>query len=309
MSSTTFERSDVSRAVAGPGSLANVVAGLMGIQAALGLIFRTQYRDVEWIRETWFGNDWVTLVAAVPALVVAGRFAVRGSPRARVLQLGLLAYAVYNYAYYLFGAELNAFFPLYVALCLVSAVTLLMSLAAIDRRVFAVSARSGLTQTAGVYFLCVGAGLATVWLVMWVDVVFLGHAPPINTDAFKLVAALDLTVMVPILIASGGLLWFHSPHGCWFGTAAGILASMYLVVLSVNSALAVRSGHVDAAGEFPIWATLAVMTGAVAALLVRQLPAGPRAAHTGGLRAISATSTGRTAQEAGYRRREKFRSA
>ena len=302
MSSTTFERSDLGRALTDPGSLANVVAGLMGIQAALGLIFGAQYRDVEWIRETWFGNDWVTLLVAAPALVFAGRFAARGSFRARVLRLGLLAYAVYNYAYYLFGAELNAFFPLYVALCVVSAVTLLMSIAAVDRRALAVTARGGLTRAAGVYFLCVGVGLATVWLVMWADVVFLGHAPPIDTDAFKLVAALDLTMMVPILIASGGLLWFHSPHGCWFGTAAGVLASMYLVVLSVNSALAVRSGHVDAAGEFPIWATLAVTTGAVAAVLIRQLP---RAAHTG----IPATSTARTAQEAQYGRREKFRSA
>lgn len=308
MSSTTFERSDVGRAVADPGRLSNIVAGLMGIQAALGLVFRAQYRDVEWIRETWFGNDWVTLLVAVPALVLVGRFAARGSSRARAGRLGLLAYAVYNYAYYLFGAELNAFFPLYVALCLVSAVALSVSIAAIHRPLLAVTPRSGLTHAAGVYFLVIGVGLATVWLVMWADVVFRGHPPPIDTDAFKLVAALDLTVMVPILIGSGGLLWFHSPHGCWFGAAAGVLASMYLVVLSVNSALAVRSGHVDAAGEFPIWATLALMTGAVATLLIRQLPAGPRAAHTGGLREISATSTGRTGQAVGYRRREKFRS-
>ena len=309
MSSTTFERSDVGRSVADPGRLSNIVAGLMGIQAALGLIFRAQYRDVAWIRESWFGNDWVTLLVAVPALVLAGRFAARGSSRARAGRLGLLAYAVYNYAYYLFGAELNAFFPLYVVLCLVSAVTLLVSIAAIDRRGLAVTSRSGLTQTAGVYFLCVGVGLATVWLVMWADVVFLGHAPPIDMDAFRLVAALDLGVMVPILLVSGGLLWFHSPHGCWFGTAAGVLGSMYLLVLSVNSALAVRSGHLDAASELAVWGTLAVLTSAVAALLVRQLPAGLAPAHTGDLHELRTTSTARTAQQSNYGHREKFRSA
>ena len=98
-----------------PGILAMVVAGLMGIQATLGLIFSGQYRDVVWIRETWFGNDWVTLVVAVPALVLASRIAARGSSRAHVVRLGLLAYAVYNYAFYLFGAALNVFFPVYVA--------------------------------------------------------------------------------------------------------------------------------------------------------------------------------------------------
>jgi len=28
---------------------------------------------VEWIKATWFGNDWVTLMVAVPLLVIARR--------------------------------------------------------------------------------------------------------------------------------------------------------------------------------------------------------------------------------------------
>lgn len=280
MSCTTFERSERGRAAANPGMAAMAVAVLMGIQATLGLLFRGQYRDVVWIRETWFGNDWVTLLVAVPALVLASRIAARGSCRAHVVRLGLLAYAVYNYAFYLLGAALNVFFPVYVALCLLSAVTLLWSIAVIDRNTTRVTAQHKLTQAAGVYFLCVGVGLATVWLVMWADVVFLGDAPPIDTNAFKLVAALDLTVMVPVLIVSGGLLWFRRSHGCWFGAAAGIQASMYLTVLSVNSALAIRSGNIDAAGELLIWGTLAVLTGAAAILLLRQLPACQPVART-----------------------------
>jgi hypothetical protein len=263
-----------SAAVATPNVLAMIVAGLMGLQAALGLIFRAQYRDVEWIRETWLGNDWVTLLVAVPALMLASRFAARGSSRAHVVSLGLLAYALYNYAYYLFGAELNAFFPLYVALCVLAMVSVLVTITTIGRRVPPVTAGRGLTRVAGVYFLCVGVGLATVWLIMWADVVFGGHAPPIDLDAFKLVAALDLVVMVPILIACGGLLlWLRHRHGCTLGAAAGLQASMYLTVLSVNSALAVRGGHIDAAGELPVWGTLAVLTGAVALMLLRQIPA------------------------------------
>jgi hypothetical protein len=245
----------------------------MGVQAALGLVLPGQYLDVEWIRLTWFGNDWVTLVVAAPALLVAGRFAARGSSRADVVRFGLLAYAFYSCAYYLFGAALNVFFPIYVAVCLLSAVTLGLSIAAVDRRRAAITAPRGLTRVTGLYFLAVGAGLASVWLVMWVDAVFAGHTPPIGTDAFKLVAALDLTIMVPTLILSGVLLWFRQPFGCWFAAAAGIQASMYLTVLCVNSALAVRGGQSDAAGELPVWGTLAVLTTAVATLLLRQIPA------------------------------------
>jgi hypothetical protein len=54
-----------------PYLLTAALAALMAVQSVLGLLFQRQYRDVEWIKATWFGNDWVTLVAAVPLLVVA----------------------------------------------------------------------------------------------------------------------------------------------------------------------------------------------------------------------------------------------
>ena len=95
--------------------LTTAVGGLMLVQSALGLLFREQYRDVEWIAATWFGNDWATLVIALPLLAAGLTWTRRGSVRALLLWLGTLAYAVYNYAYYLFGAALNAFFPLYAA--------------------------------------------------------------------------------------------------------------------------------------------------------------------------------------------------
>jgi hypothetical protein len=54
-----------------PYLLTAALAALMAVQSVLGLLFQRQYRDVKWIKATWFGNDWVTLVAAVPLLVVA----------------------------------------------------------------------------------------------------------------------------------------------------------------------------------------------------------------------------------------------
>ena len=103
---TTFRRFAVRRAAPELPRLATVVALLMGAQAALGILFRGQYRDVDWIRATWFGNDWVTLVVAAPLLVGGTRFVRRGSSCGYVVMLGVLAYAIYNYSFYLFGAAL-----------------------------------------------------------------------------------------------------------------------------------------------------------------------------------------------------------
>ena len=81
-------------------------------QAALGLAFPGLYRDTDWIRAAWYGNDWVTLAAAAPLLWIASARAARGSVRGLLLWMGIAGYAVYNYAFYLFGAALNAFFLL-----------------------------------------------------------------------------------------------------------------------------------------------------------------------------------------------------
>ena len=53
-----------------PYLLTAALAALMAVQSALGVLFQGQYRDPEWIRAAWFGNDWVTLVVAVPLLLV-----------------------------------------------------------------------------------------------------------------------------------------------------------------------------------------------------------------------------------------------
>ena len=124
-----------------PYVLAAGLSALMLVQSVFGRLLQGQYRDVEWIKATWFGNDWVTLVVAVPLLAVAVVLARRGSTRGLLLWLGMLGYAAYNYAYYLLGAALNAFFVLYVSALVLSVVTLILSLSRIDVAIVAASFR------------------------------------------------------------------------------------------------------------------------------------------------------------------------
>src|SRR5215217_9253106 len=115
-----------------PYTLSTALAVLMIMQSVLGRLLPGQYRDAEWIRLTWFGNDWVTLVVAMPLLVASLLLARRGSVRGLLLWLGMLGYGAYNYAYYMLGAALNAFFPLYIAALLLSVVTLILALLRIE---------------------------------------------------------------------------------------------------------------------------------------------------------------------------------
>ena len=230
----------------------------MVAQSELGLLLRDHYRDAAWIETTWLGNDWVTLVVVVPLLVLSFELAARGSIRGLLLLAGVFAYAFYNYSYYLLGAALNVFFPLYVCAVLTSAAGLIAFGARIDPRAVAARFRPDApAHLAGIYFVSVGLALAVVWLMFWAHHVFLGQPTPIEPEAFKLVAALDTVLIVPALVIGGTLLLRRHPWGYVMACAAGVQASLYLIVLFTNAFLFVRLGPADWPGELEIWGPLA----------------------------------------------------
>jgi hypothetical protein len=257
--------------------LSAIFAAIMATQAALGLLLPGQYRDTAWIRSTWFGNDAVTLLVGVPLLVTALVLDRRGAVLGRLLRLGALAFGVYNYAFYLLGAALNVFFPLYVLAVLLAAVALAFTVMDTDvARAPDWFHPATPVRRIGGYLVAVACGLAAVWLGFWAAYAFLGRPAPGGPEVFRLVAALDLTLMVPALAAGGVLLWRRRAWGYVLAAIAGLQASVYLLILSVNAALALRSGATEGAGELPLWGTLTVgTTAATAALLVNVRSARP----------------------------------
>jgi len=240
----------------------------MALQATLGLAFPGEYRDEEWIRLSWWGNDLVTLLFAAPALIASTVAASRGSVRGRLVELGVIAYGVYNYAFYAFGAALNRLFIVYIAAVVLSGVVLIARVGRMDVRAVAVRlpARPILRGVAA-YLGLVATGLAAVWVGSWAAFAFAGRLTPIEPGAFRLVAALDLTLMVPTMAAGGHFLWRSRPWGLVISALALVQGSLYLLVLSVNSLVAVAGDLVDAPGEAPIWGTLFVLTVLAAAVL------------------------------------------
>ncbi len=248
-------------------TLSILLAVLMSAQSALGLVFSVEYRDVAWIAATWWGNDLVTLFLAVPLLVVGLTLASRGSVRGTLLWAGMLAYAAYNYAYYLLGAAMNRFFALYVICMLLAVAALILLLIALDADQIADRFRERTpARIIGGYFMFVAVGLSAIWLGTWAAYAFAGRPTPVETEAFKLVAALDLTLMVPALGLGGYLLFRRKSWGYVISSLAGVQASLYLLVLSVNSVVSMQRG-LGGGAELPIWSALLVMTTAATVIL------------------------------------------
>jgi hypothetical protein len=260
------------RASQGLSRLTTLLVALMGTQAVIGLLFHEEYRDLEPIRTTWLGNDWITLVIGAPLLVVSRRRAALESTRGLLIWLGMMAYAVYNYAFYLFGAALNAFFPLYVATLVVAIVALMLSLAQLNVSAVAQSFHASTPVRAiGGSLAFIGIGLAVVWSGMWAAHVFAGRPTPVDAEAFKIVAALDLALMVRALLSGGVLLWKRRPWGYIIASVASIQGALYLLVLTVNSFVAIERGLANAPGELPIWGPLALFATTIAIILLTKV--------------------------------------
>lgn len=241
---------------------------LMLIQSAASLLVPI-YRDIGWVRETWLGNDIITLAVVCPLLLYA--LATRRNS-GRSLALGVLGYAIYNYAYYLLGAQLNALFALYVAITILAAIMLIAAL--VSKNEFAsalgdADPGKGYAIPAAI-FLFIGVGLGFVWIANWATHVFSGKDLPQSPEVFRLVASLDLVLMVAPLV--GSALFFFKKHryGLRIGMIIGIQAFLYLMVLCLNSVLiSAKAGNFP--GELPVWGTLILIEGIGAAVMFANL--------------------------------------
>ena len=241
-----------------------------------GLLWSGAYRDSPRIQAAWLGNDLVTLVVALPLLLVGLVFAKRGETSGRLLVAGVLSYVVYNSAFYLLGATLNIFFPLYAVIFVIGILAFVSMHRTLDSRSVARAFPPDTpARLLGAELFLIGAALCGTWLAMWAAHVFKGVPTPVQPDKFRLVAALDLTCVVPALTIGGGLLWRRKALGYVIAPIGSLFAALYLLVLSAGSAVVIGEGLAQAPGELPIWLGLfVVMVGIAGTLFANVDPSG-----------------------------------
>ena len=246
-------------------ALSYASAALAAVASVAGLAYSGLYRDVAWVKMTWFGNDLITLLVGVPLVLVGVTLARRGSLRGVLLWASGLYYIVYNYSFYLHGAQLNVLFPLYAVLFVLPFAALVLLLWRLDADALAASfsPRTPVRSVAG-YLVFTGVGLSMAWLGQWAAYVFGGTEPTMGVGPFQLVAAMDLTTVVPLCLIGGVLLWRRRDWGYILGTIMAVKGAAYTLVLSVNSVVGELRGF-DSIGELPVWGvwTLAGVSAAV----------------------------------------------
>ena len=246
--------------------LTSLILLLLVVVTIGGLLLPHLYTDAPSIKKAWYGNDLVTLLVIVPLLFLSLLAALEGSERAQLLWVGALGYTVYNYAFYLFGAAMNAFFLFYVALFSLSIYALALVWSAINVRSINkhFSQHTPLKRIA-LFLLLVALPLAFFELSQYTRFLVTGTVP----EAPSLIFALDLSIVVPTTALAAVLLWRHHPWGYILGAIMLVKSFAYGLVLCLAAAFVAdfgASGAWDPLMPFYLFITIGGMAGTIALL-------------------------------------------
>lgn len=253
-----------------PYLLSAAIAVLMVVASAAGLWLHGLYQDPAWASASFRGGDLATLMIAAPLLAGALLRSLRGSQRAQLVWLGMLAYSVYNYAFYVFGAAFNDIFLVHVALFSLSIFALALGMANLD--VAGIGRRFRTCTPArwiSGYLLLVAAVLGGMWSYHALRFAATGKLPETAFPAsgLHLIFTLDLALLVPSLALASVLLWRRAAWGYLLGT----LLSVYGAAYQLNFILATvfqANAHVAGVSAFDPLAPLLTLAFLVCAVLL-----------------------------------------
>ena len=209
-------------------------------------------------------QDIVTLIVAIPLLIVSLFMSKNGAMRGRVLLTGTLAYFLYTYASYSFLSAFNEAYLFYVAIFSLSLFAVILSFMSISPDELASHIKAGYPRKGlGIFCLGVGGAIALMWLARIVPAI-LQEAPPIGleTASTLVIQSLDLGLVVPLGIFSGMLLLRNQNWGYLLGTVflfKGTTLVIAVFVMGLNMMRMNVSGSFVEMGVFGVITALAIL--------------------------------------------------
>lgn len=251
--------------------LSAIVATASVIASVAGLSIKDLYQGDTWATAALRGGDLVTLVVAVPTLVVAMVLASRGSSRARLVWVGALAYAVYNFAFYVFGAAFNDLFLVHVVAFSSSILALIVTVSGVDASAISrgYGARAPVRAVAALLVL-VGVVFATLWSVFSIRYAITGRLSlgAATLEGMQTVFAIDLSLMVPGMALAGVLLWRRRPWGFVMGAAMSVFGAVYQLNLAAAGWFQANAGVEGVKRIDPVGAVFIVVFLLAAAVMI-----------------------------------------
>lgn len=224
----------------------SVPIALAGLAASIAGVFTDSpyaSESLNWATQG-AGQDAVNL-AIYPALVAVAWMAGRGSVRAYLGWLGLLAYSAYSYVVYAGFVHFSGWFLLYVAIFGMSTYALIVGVSQLDpallRRAFSGSTP---TKAIGTLLTVLGGAFILLWLSEIVPSALSGDTPAAITEAGQVtnpIWMLDLGLVLPAMVVAGTLLRRGRAMGFVLaGMLLGFGIAMSAAILGMQAMLAIE---------------------------------------------------------------------
>jgi hypothetical protein len=214
---------------------AAAAALVTGVSAA-GLWASGLYTDGAAVEATFRGFDLVTLTVVAPLLAATLLPAWRDRPAVQLLRLSLLTYCIYNYAYYLFGAQLNSALLVHVATFTTSLYALALSIVALDVAELAGHFRRRTpVRAVTVIILLLALPLAAIQISGLAGFALVGTIPDepsqlvVPLEFTRLGAVLDLSLLVPAYLLAAVWLWRRRASGFLLATVVLVAGALHQV--------------------------------------------------------------------------------
>ncbi len=252
-----------------------IVLALMVVASAGGLLFDNIYQDILIIEEGWIGNALISLVVGAPILGASMVLSMRGNKAARLVWMGMLYFALTNYALHLFGAEFNLFFPLYVGIVVLSITALLLYYKAINEKEISRLIRHNIEMK---WIGVIIAGLSIILIAfhsaIYLRFVFAEEIPEIvlgTAHMTKMVSAINLLLIAPLGIASAFWIWGRNPIGHVLSIVWNVNLMIYAAALSSATLAAFQTDYLDNLNELGLWISLAIVCLIVVVILLDRM--------------------------------------
>ncbi|HUO99224.1 MAG TPA: hypothetical protein VMU01_11175 [Rhizomicrobium sp.] len=237
--------------------LSGAVAVLAAASSVVPFFVDLYRRDPPFALGAQQGTDLVTLILGVPLLVTGMVLTMRGSARGILFWIGMLEYMLYTFVYFLLGAQMNELFLVYAAIC---ALSLLAVISAMNNAwltsIGSTFRRSTPARRVSLFMFLFAAVLAALWTYLWHRTIFEGADAGMPAEAFHLIASVDLTIFVPIVLVVAAMLWRRTPMGYAQATSVMVMSTIYPLVLIASAPFQANAGVEGAWTTVPLWAAM-----------------------------------------------------
>lgn len=207
-----------------------------------GLFASGLYTDGAAVEAMFRGFDLVSLTVVAPLLAASLLPGWRDRPAVLLVRLSLLAYCIYNYAYYLFGPQPNAALLAHVAVFTASLYALVLTLVALDiAELPSHFRRQTPVRTIAVIILLLALPLAAIQISGLAGFALTGTVPDepsqlvVPLEFTRVGAVLDLSLLVPAYLLAAA--WVRRRRAWGFLIATIVLVAGALHQLSYMTAM------------------------------------------------------------------------